>query len=254
VLEIGSSLREARCRRGLELADVEAATMIRARYLLALENERFEALPPGAYRQIFLREYADFLGLDGTVYADDYELRIAPPIPEAPEGSDRRLGSVRVLAHSLPPRRAAVAMAIAIALTGLGAWRLAGPNGSTVAAVGSPPSPVGLPSAPAPRAVLRTAATRSTPPVATASSLVLTAARGSCWLWVRVGSATGPTVYERTLAARQTVRFGLRRRLWIRIGAPWNLDATTGSTSLTAELPARTGDVTADHSGVGPTA
>jgi hypothetical protein len=38
VLEIGSSLREARSRCGLELADVEAATMTRARYLLAPWN------------------------------------------------------------------------------------------------------------------------------------------------------------------------------------------------------------------------
>jgi transcriptional regulator with XRE-family HTH domain len=235
VLEIGSSLREARSRRGLELADVEAATMIRSRYLLALENERFEALPPGSYRQIFLREYADFLGLDGAVYAEDYEFRVAPPIPEAPEGFEQRFGSIRVLARSLPHRWAAVTVVIAVALVGLGAWSLASPNRLTVDAAGSPPSPVGLPTAPAPRAVL-------------------TAARGSCWLWVRIGSATGPTVYERTLTTGQTVRFGLGRRLWIRVGAPWNLEATSGSTSLTAELPTRTGDVTAGPSGLGPTA
>lgn len=251
MLEIGSSLREARSRRGLELADVEAATMIRSRYLLALENERFEALPPGSYRQIFLREYADFLGLDGAVYAEDYEFRVAPPIPEAPEGFEQRFGSIRVLARSLPHRWAAVTVVIAVALVGLGAWSLASPNRLTVDAAGSPPSPVGLPTAPAPRAVLRTA---PTVPVTAASSLSLTAARGSCWLWVRIGSATGPTVYERTLTTGQTVRFGLGRRLWIRVGAPWNLEATSGSTSLTAELPTRTGDVTAGPSGLGPTA
>jgi Helix-turn-helix domain len=56
MLEIGSSLREARERRGLELAKVEAATRIRARYLEALESERFELLPEGPYRRSFLRE------------------------------------------------------------------------------------------------------------------------------------------------------------------------------------------------------
>jgi hypothetical protein len=228
--------------------------MIRARYLLALETERFDALPPGSYRQIFLREYADFLGLDGAVYAEDYELRVAPPTPEAPEGFEWRLGPARVLPRSLSPRLVAVMAVIAVALTGLGAWRLAGPDSSTVDAAGAPPSPVGLPSAPAPRAVLRSAATRPRAPVVAASLLSLTAARGSCWLWVRIGSATGPTVYERTLAPGQTVRFGLGRRLWIRVGAPWNLDVTAGSTSLTAQLPTRTGDVTAGPSGLGPTA
>ena len=51
------------------------------------------------------------------------------------------------------------------------------------------------------------------------------AARGSCWLSVRLGSETGRLVYERTLEQGQTVRFA-GPRLWIRLGAPWNLDAT----------------------------
>src|SRR5207245_1940706 len=45
VTEIGTRLREARIGRGLELVDLEAATKIRARYLAALEEEQFDALP-----------------------------------------------------------------------------------------------------------------------------------------------------------------------------------------------------------------
>ena len=48
MLQIGTSLREARERRGLEFADVERETRVRARYLRALEEERFDQLPPGA--------------------------------------------------------------------------------------------------------------------------------------------------------------------------------------------------------------
>ena len=58
--------------------------------------------------------------------------------------------------------------------------------------------------------------------------LVLTAATGRCWLLVRVGSASGRTVYERTLEQGQTVRLGLRKPLWIEIGAPWALRAMIG--------------------------
>ena len=85
MLEIGSSLREARSLRGLALADVEAATMIRARYLEALEQERFDVLPAGAYRRSLLREYVSFLGLDADVYASEYELRFEPPEPQHPQ-------------------------------------------------------------------------------------------------------------------------------------------------------------------------
>jgi cytoskeleton protein RodZ len=51
-------------RRGLELTQIEADTCIRARYLRALEDERFELLPGTAYVRGFLRTYARYLGLD----------------------------------------------------------------------------------------------------------------------------------------------------------------------------------------------
>ena len=81
MFEIGSSLREARGRRRLDLDEVAEATMIRVRYLEALENERFYLLPKGPYRRSFLREYADFLGLDGEAFAAEYDLRFVEPEP-----------------------------------------------------------------------------------------------------------------------------------------------------------------------------
>jgi hypothetical protein len=68
VFEIGNSLREARVRQQLELAEVELATKIRARYLRALEEESFDVLPAQTYVKGFLRTYADYLGLDGQLY------------------------------------------------------------------------------------------------------------------------------------------------------------------------------------------
>jgi hypothetical protein len=67
--------------------------------------------------------------------------------------------------------------------------------------------------------------------------LALTAPRGSCWLTVRIGLSGGRTVHERTLQWGQTVRFGLRKPLWIRFGAPWNLDAMIGRHQAIAALP-----------------
>src|SRR5512132_3665661 len=75
MFEIGNSLREARVRQQLELGEVELATKIRARYLKALEEEQFDALPAQTYVKGFLRTYADFLGLDGQLYVDEYNSR-----------------------------------------------------------------------------------------------------------------------------------------------------------------------------------
>jgi len=69
---IGPTLREARNRRKVELSAVEAATKIRVRYLQAIENEEWDALPGGAYTRGFIRTYASYLGLDGDRLADDY--------------------------------------------------------------------------------------------------------------------------------------------------------------------------------------
>jgi hypothetical protein len=84
--------------------------------------------------------------------------------------------------------------------------------------------------------------------------LALSAARGSCWLSVRIGSRAGRVVYEQMLQQGQTVRFGLRKALWIRFGAPWNLDATIGARHVTGALPSRTGDALATITGFRPAA
>lgn len=76
---IGPTLREARNRRKIDLAEVEAAIKIRVRYLRAIENEEWDALPGGAYTRGFIRTYASYLGLDGDRLADDYRRSTAPP-------------------------------------------------------------------------------------------------------------------------------------------------------------------------------
>jgi hypothetical protein len=75
VFEIGNSLRAARERQGLGYPEIELATKIRAKYIRALEEEDFDAVPGDAYIRGFLRTYADYLGLDGDVYVDEYASR-----------------------------------------------------------------------------------------------------------------------------------------------------------------------------------
>lgn len=76
---IGATLREARNRRKVGLSEVEAAIKIRVRYLQAIENEEWDALPGGAYTRGFIRTYASYLGLDGERLAEDYRRGIEPP-------------------------------------------------------------------------------------------------------------------------------------------------------------------------------
>ena len=79
MFEIGSALREARERRGLSYSQVEEGTKIRARYLRALEDEDFGVLPGATYSKGFLRAYADYLGLDGHLFIDEFNSRYHDP-------------------------------------------------------------------------------------------------------------------------------------------------------------------------------
>jgi cytoskeleton protein RodZ len=123
---IGPTLREARNRRKLDLAEVEAAIKIRVRYLQAIENEEWDALPGGAYTRGFIRTYASHLGLDGDRLADDYRRAAAPAgaehapkrVEPVPTGMRRQgspvLGRVLVAAVCL----GLVAVVVGIALAG----------------------------------------------------------------------------------------------------------------------------------------
>jgi hypothetical protein len=77
-------------------------------------------------------------------------------------------------------------------------------------------------------------------PKPTRAEIAFVAARGPCWLSVRLGSSTGRLLYERTLQAGQRAQFA-GAHLWIRIGAPWNVDATLDGKPV--QLPASLANV-----------
>ena len=76
--EIGAALREARTRARIEIAQMEAQTKIRAKYLRALENEEWELLPGPTYVKSFLKTYGDMLGIDGRQLVADYKREHEP--------------------------------------------------------------------------------------------------------------------------------------------------------------------------------
>jgi hypothetical protein len=65
-------------RQKIDIADVEAATKIRAKYLRALENEEFGLLPGATFTKTFLRTYADYLGLDAQLLVEEYRVEHEP--------------------------------------------------------------------------------------------------------------------------------------------------------------------------------
>jgi cytoskeleton protein RodZ len=204
LFEIGNSLREARVRRGIDFAQAELATKVRGKYLRALEDEHFEMLPAETYVKGFLRTYAEYLGLDGQLYVDEYNSRfvIGEEQSEArarrsaarPQRRNRRLETNVVLVAL-----AAIAIFTVIVIS---AWKTSG---------GKPTTPAAHTAAPA------------THTGAPAPLLTVTALCGSTHLTARVGDARGNVAYDGTIQKGSDPISIRGRRLWMQIDSPENL-------------------------------
>jgi hypothetical protein len=204
LFEIGNSLREARVRRGIEFPQAELSTKIRGKYLRALEEEHFEVLPAETYVKGFLRTYAEYLGLDGQLYVDEYNSRfvIGEEQTEArarrsaarPQRRNRRIETNVVLVAL-----AAIAVLTVIVIS---AWK----------ASGGKPKPTGT--------IAVHVTTTAGPP---AALLTVTALRGTTHLTARVSNARGNVAFDGTIAKGDPPRAIRGHRLWVQIDSPENL-------------------------------
>jgi cytoskeleton protein RodZ len=70
---ISETLRQARLRSGVDLDKLAAKTKINPRYLRAIETGEFDKLPGGIFARMFVKQYADALGLDGASFAEEFQ-------------------------------------------------------------------------------------------------------------------------------------------------------------------------------------
>ncbi len=70
--EIGDILRQAREEKGVSIKDIQEVTKIRLRYLEAIDEGDFEAIPGEVYRKGFIVNYANTIGLDGQEILQKY--------------------------------------------------------------------------------------------------------------------------------------------------------------------------------------
>jgi cytoskeleton protein RodZ len=68
----GEKLRLEREMRGVSLREIAETTKISLRFLQALEEDRVEVLPGGLFPRAFVKQYAQFLGLDADKLAGEF--------------------------------------------------------------------------------------------------------------------------------------------------------------------------------------
>ncbi len=219
MFEIGTSLRETRLHKQIEIAEAEQATKIRGKYLRALEDEQFDVLPSPTYVKGFLRSYAEYLGLDGQLYVDEYNSRyvIGEGEETAPFRSRRRAERQRVPRGRRRFESGVVlvglaAIAVVTALV-IAAWKFGGSsNGQKIQNLGS------------------TAAAPATA-APTARHLVLRAVRGATLVEVHLGSPTGRLLFQGTLEPGRSQSFPART-VWMNVGSAENLRVTLAGRRL----------------------
>jgi len=204
MFELGSSLREARARRQIGIAQIEQATKIRGKYLRALEEEQFDLLPSQTYVKGFLRTYADYLGLDGQLYVDEYNSRFVSGEEWGPRSARRAASQQRERRLQTNVVLLALGAIAVLTVVVISAWKASG-SGHVV----TPPK--------------RHATPR--PAVAPGPYLEITAVRGPSKVIVNRAGATGKILFEGTLERGDRQAFN-GKRFWLNIGAPENLVIT----------------------------
>ncbi len=208
---LGETLREVRESRGESLEHASGETRINERFLRALEEDApCDAYPGAIYGRFFLREYAEYLGLDKRPLLDAYdharsEAHVVPvrdrALPKKPSGG-YRFAIVAV---------AAVALMVIAALSWAGGQReAASPGGPSFR------SPTGVRSAPP----SQRGPTTNTPEGVQATLHL----RARCWIRAVVDGRTldgrtFPAGTERTFRAHRTLELTLGYaggvRLWV---------------------------------------
>jgi hypothetical protein len=206
MFEIGSSLREARMRQGLDFEEMEARTKVRKKYLRHLEDERFDQLPGHTYTKGFLQVYADSLGLDGRLYVEEYNSRYVAGDEEGGAGAarlPRTPSRQRGRRERRQSRGAGIALAAILFVTALviAAWRFGGHDTPKVEGVNAAPS-----------------TTAAAEPV----TLSIRAVHGPTFMQVRAGSASGKPLYTGTLERGQLQRF-TKKALYLSVARPGNV-------------------------------
>ena len=135
---LGAMLLAARERKGVDLYRAERDTKIRAKFLEALENSDFKALPGAVYTKGFLRNYALYLGLDPELVLAQWrteagESRRNEPTTIAPRPLEAPRGGFTFSRGLLVAAILTIAVLAFASYIGLQLFRFSQPPGLTVA-------------------------------------------------------------------------------------------------------------------------
>ncbi len=235
---VGEILRAEREKQGLTVKDIEKATSIRALYIQAIEDGKYDVLPGEVYLKGFMRNYASFLGLDAQHMIDAYRESQAPQAPQPGQGSQAAPPAPPAPSQALGPKTERsrnrenegkssvgrwLTALVVIAIIGIAAWAAMNylnpaapsqPSPPPQAQVQPPPAPVQpAPAPPKPAA-----------PAPAAHPIVVTAKyTAACWTQV---IADGRELYEGIPRIGDQQTWNANQSMTIRLGNAAGVELT----------------------------
>ena len=229
--EIGSILREARIRTGLSLKQVSEITKIRVKYLEALEQNDFGAVPGPTFIKAYLRTYASVLRLDADGLVEEYRSTYERRKSAQSEYYDLTLEQMRTRTMRTGKRRpvqntrrgytlvGVLAIIAVVLLAYFGSRR--GPGEAVIdvnSLGGSTTTVAGAVTATTVRGV---ATTTTSEAVYTGSVVLLRiVATGDCFVVIKETDTNGDTLFRGTMIAGDEVTKQEARRYLVSIGKP----------------------------------
>lgn len=251
--ELGETIRARRENLGLSVQEVQEKTKIRSKYLMAIEAGDDKIAPGKAYFRVFLKSYAEFLGLDGLEFSRIYsevsenKNRYRPhavDIPRTP--SNERAGGKRRRVRRKKGMGWVVKALIALALLAAVGWGvarlydhflrsedpggIAAPeNGNGTGKIGDDPESNEGNSTEEPTVGARVERSDPSEEVTVFKinqtplkvTLETSPEEGTkCWIHVK---ADGETAMEKTMGPGETVDITAKNEIQVRAGKPWVL-------------------------------
>lgn len=209
---IGDILRAEREKQGISVKDVEKATSIRALYIQAIDEGNYKILPGEVYLKGFIRNYANFLGLNGQEMVNMYRQSLTPDVQPVQVQPDP------IPPEKQPPAKGSsakwiIALLVVLLLAGL-AWLAMSMWETPTPPVQPPkPAPQAQPVKPTPTPPQQTPAA----PTAPTASPVVIVAKYTAESWTLV-TADGKDIYEGIPKIGQSFTWTANKSITLRLG------------------------------------
>jgi len=223
---VGELLRSEREKKGLSVKDIEAAISIRVLYIDAIEEGNYDIVPGEVYLKGFIRNYANYLGLDGQKVIETYRQAQMPIVTETsidtPTVEEPKVRKIKKKKSNYLIE----AVIILLCVVG-GAWWLLGSSNNTGK---EPQNNLQTQTTPvSPTSPLPTQPNTLTTPVQTKPVVIMAKYIERCWTSV---IADGKQIYEGTPQSGDTLTWEAQKNITLTVGNAGGVDITSNGKPL----------------------